>query len=62
MDRCKCWGTTRVVITIEHCPSAASEIAREIDRIIQFTMKETDLRRFGKANMGVAQFTPTNEG
>lgn len=52
MDRCKCWQTTQIVIYIEHCPSAAQEIAKEIDRVIQFTMKGTDITRLGKANVG----------
>jgi hypothetical protein len=58
MDRCKCWGTTTVTITIEHCPSATSAIAKEIDKVTHFTMKQIDLNRFGKANVGLAQFTP----
>ena len=58
MDRCKCWGTTTVTIQIEHCPSASGEIATELDRIIQFAMKETKLQRFGKAGMRPSQFTP----
>lgn len=58
MDRCKCWGTTKVVISIEHCPSEAGEIAKELDRVIHFTMKETGLNRFGKAGISTMQFTP----
>lgn len=61
MDRCNCWGTTKIVITIEHCPSASIEIAKELDRVINFTMKETELKRFGKATMGVASFTQAGE-
>jgi hypothetical protein len=58
MDRCKCWGTTTVTITIEHCPSATTEIAKEIDKIILFAMKETSLNRFGKATSKPSQFVP----
>jgi hypothetical protein len=52
VDRCKCWITTSVTIEIEHCPSSSIAIAKEIDRIIQFTMKETKLPQFGKTTVG----------
>jgi hypothetical protein len=58
MDRCRCWQTTQVTIYIEHCPSASGEIAKEVDRIVQFAMKETNLNRFGKAGMRPSQFVP----
>lgn len=51
MDRCACWKTTQVSVYIEHCPSAEKEIAKEIDRIIQYAMKGTDLSRLGKVHV-----------
>lgn len=52
MDRCKCWVRTSVTVYIEHCPSESGEIAKEVDRIAHFAMKETGLTRFGKAHVG----------
>jgi hypothetical protein len=50
MDRSKCWVTSQVLVTIEHCPSAASEIVREVDRVVQF-IRGTELPRFGKVRI-----------
>lgn len=58
MDRSKCWVTTQVSIIVEHCPSNGGEIGKEVDRIINFAMKGTDLTRFGKAHVQVSHSTP----
>lgn len=59
MDRSKCWVQTVVTVVIEHCPSVTGEIAKETDRIINYTMKGTDLTRFGKTHVQVSHNTIT---
>lgn len=51
MDQCKCWKITKLTISIAHCPSEELELRKEIDRMINFTMKETSIKRFGKVTM-----------
>jgi hypothetical protein len=55
VDRCKCWKKTQITISIEHCPSEAMELRKEIDRVIHYTMKETNLKRFGTVTMGMLE-------
>lgn len=55
MDPCKCWKTTQITVSVQHCPSEETEIRKEVDRIILFTMKETGLTRFGKVTIGMLE-------
>lgn len=56
MDRCKCWGRTRIVLEIEHCPSLASIVRAETDKMVQFAMDNTHLSKFGKPRFSLAEF------
>ena len=57
MDRCKCWKQTKVVITIEHCPSETNEIVKELDKVTLFAMERTDIERFGKTRISAITTT-----
>lgn len=57
MDRCKCWGITRIVLEIEHCPSLTGAVRSETDKMVQFALSRTDLSKFGKPHFSLAEFT-----
>lgn len=57
MDRCKCWGKTRITLEIEHCPSLKQIIASETDKMVQYALNHTDLSKFGKPHFSLAEFT-----
>ena len=56
MDRCKCWGQTRVILTIEHCPSLANLVRVECDKMVRFALDQTLLSQFGKPHFSCAEF------
>lgn len=64
INRCTCWGVTRIVLEVKHCPSTAAIVRAECDKMVQYAMDHTDLSRFGKIHFSLAEFTakvPTGE-
>lgn len=57
VNRCRCWGKTTVVFTIEHCPTLVAVIEAECDKIVKFTLDQTLLPKFGKPHFSLAEFT-----
>jgi hypothetical protein len=55
-DRCKCWGQTRVLLTIQHCPSLTGLVREECDKMTRFTLDHTLLSQFGKPHFSCVEF------
>ena len=56
MNRCQCWGRTRIILDIEHCPSLAGLIQAECDKMVKFALDQTLLSQFGKPRFSLAEF------
>lgn len=48
LDPCKCWGVTKVTLTVTHCPSLNNVVREELDKVIRFVEDQTRLKKLRK--------------
>jgi hypothetical protein len=55
MDSCPCWGKTKIIVELEHCPSLNGLLRTEVDKLINFTNQQTDFHRLGKVHISLVE-------